>query len=47
MHAFRSYIFAARIACYSGPTCQFIYDDLEVIESHPPKKSAVFGLHEN
>jgi len=22
MHAFRSYIFAARIACDSGPTCQ-------------------------
>jgi len=21
MHAFRCYIFAARIACYSGPTC--------------------------
>ena len=25
MHAFRSYIFAARIACDSGPTC-FIKD---------------------
>jgi len=23
MHAFRSYIFAARIACDSGPTCSF------------------------
>jgi len=23
MHAFRSYIFAARIACVSGPTCYF------------------------
>ena len=25
MHAFRSYIFAARIACDSGPTCYIIF----------------------